>query len=147
MVTSRLTEEGAIKRARVLELRRQRWTFVDIAKELGISHQRAAQLYRSALAEFPVAELEEHRAEEQVLIDDAISNLMVIAKNPKAGPRAQIEAWNAIRGWAERKAKLLGLDAPERREVISIDQIDREIARLTAELTDRGEAVAAPATS
>lgn len=145
MPGSRMTEEGRLKRAQVVSLRRQRLTFDQIAEQLGISQQRASQLYRSALAEVPVADIEEHRAEELVLIDDAISNLMVIAKNVKAGPRAQIEAWNSIRGWAERKAKLLGLDAPERREVISIDQIDREIARLTAELTNRGEAVAAPA--
>ena len=136
----RRTEDGMLKRARVLELRRQRWTFVDIAEELGLSRQRAQQLYDSALAEFPAANLEEHRAEELVLIDDATRHLMTIAKDQKASHHARIEAWNSIRGWAERKARLLGLDAPERHEVITVAQIDREIARLTAELSDRAEA-------
>lgn len=34
----------------------------------------------------------------------------------------------------ERRAKLMGLDAPQRTEVISLDAIDAEIAALTAEL-------------
>ena len=40
----------------------------------------------------------------------------------------------------ERRAKLMGLDAPIRQEVITLDQIDREIERLIAELARRGEA-------
>lgn len=39
----------------------------------------------------------------------------------------------------ERRAKLEGIDAPERREVLTLDAIDAEIAALTAEL-DRDEA-------
>lgn len=34
----------------------------------------------------------------------------------------------------ERKAKFLGLDAPQRHEVVTVDAVDAEIARLTAEL-------------
>lgn len=40
---------------------------------------------------------------------------------------------------AERRAKLLGLDAPTKVEVITLDAIDAEIRRLTQEL-DRAEA-------
>jgi hypothetical protein len=49
----------------------------------------------------------------------------------------------------ERRAKLLGLDAPARHEVVTLDALDTEIARLSAELgrTAPGEApaVAGPA--
>jgi hypothetical protein len=47
----------------------------------------------------------------------------------------------------ERRAKLLGLDAPARHEVVSLDALDAEIARLTAELgrTPAGETAPAPA--
>jgi hypothetical protein len=38
----------------------------------------------------------------------------------------------------ERRAKLLGLDAPIRHEVITVSQIDAEIAELTARLTEAG---------
>lgn len=53
----------------------------------------------------------------------------------------------------ERRAKLLGLDAPKRLEVITLDAVDAEIARLTAELGQRVAAelaapdVATPTTS
>ncbi len=40
----------------------------------------------------------------------------------------------------ERRAKLEGLDAPERREVLTLDAIDAEIAALTAELGSSSEA-------
>lgn len=50
----------------------------------------------------------------------------------------------------ERRAKLLGLDAPARHEVVTLDAIDAEIDRLSAELgrTEAGEAgaVAGPST-
>lgn len=39
---------------------------------------------------------------------------------------------------SERRAKLLGLDAPTKVETITLDQVDAEIARLMAELA-RGE--------
>jgi hypothetical protein len=126
---------AAERRAQVVALRRRRLTFDEIGAELGVSRQRAHAIWRAALAEIPAAQLDEHRIEELALIDDAIANLMPIARDHKR-PRSAIEAWNAIRGWAERKAKLLGLDAPGKRqiEVITADVIDREIARLEAEL-------------
>lgn len=46
----------------------------------------------------------------------------------------------------ERRAKLVGLDAPQRREVLTLDAIDAEIAELTAQLgaDAADEAEAAP---
>lgn len=105
----------------------------EIGKRMGISRQRAQQLYAQALAEIPAAQVEEHRVEELMLIDDAISDLLGLARDHDR-PRTAVEAWNSIRGWAERKARLLGLDAPERHEYISLDAIDREIAKLNAQL-------------
>lgn len=124
----------AARLAEVVTLRRQRLTQADIAVRLGISQQRVSQLYAQALAEIPAAQLHEHRAEELTLIDDAIADLMPIARD-HGQARPAIEAWNAIRGWADRKARLLGLDAPAqtRVEVITEDVVEAEIARLEAE--------------
>lgn len=124
--------------AQVVALRRRRLTQDEIARRMGISQQRVSQLYRQALAEIPASQIEEHRAEELMLIDDAIADLMPIARDHDR-PRSAVEAWNAIRGWAERKARLLGLDAPTRNaiEVITSDMVDAEIARLEAELGKR----------
>jgi len=50
----------------------------------------------------------------------------------------------------DRRCKLLGLDAPQRHEVVTLDAIDAEIARLTAELGgafEAGEAASPAATS
>lgn len=49
----------------------------------------------------------------------------------------------------ERRAKLLGLDSAAKVEVLSVDALDREIAKLTAELggTETGEAAGAEASS
>lgn len=127
---------AAERRAQVVALRRRRATFADIGRALGISKQRAHQLYEQALAEIPAQQLSEHRAEELILIDDATRDLMRIARDEATSPRTAVEAWNAIKGWAERKARLLGLDAPARHrvDVITSDMIEQEIARLEAEL-------------
>lgn len=126
---------AAERRAQVVALRRGRATFDQIGGALGVSKQRAHELYTQALAEIPAAQVDEHRAEELLLIDDAIADLMVIARD-HSKPRTSVEAWNAIRGWADRKARLLGLDAPRRQaiEVITAELIEREITRLEAEL-------------
>lgn len=135
---SRRTPEQAERLREIVRMPRARFTEDQIGQRLGISQPRVSQLYKQALAEIPAHDVEEHRAEEVGLIDDAIRSLMRIAL--EAGhPRTSVEAWNAIRGWAERKARLLGLDAPTRRavEVITTDQIDAEIARLEAEIAAR----------
>jgi hypothetical protein len=126
------TPEAAQKKARVVELRRQRITWPEIAKAVGVNATRARKLYNEALAEIPAQHVDEHRAEELLLIDDAVADLMIIAKEQSISPRSRIEAWSVIRSWAERKAKLLGLDAPT--QVVTIDRVDQEIAALTREL-------------
>jgi hypothetical protein len=111
-------------------------TFAEIGKQLGITGQRAGQLYRQALAQIPRLAVDEHRVEELELVDLAIRRLMAIAVavGESTTPRTRVEAWTSIRGWAERKAKLIGLDAPSKHEVISLDAIDAEIAKLQAAL-------------
>lgn len=124
---------AAERRAQVVALRRRRLTFDQIGRALGVSKERAWKIYQEALAQVPAAHVDEHRAEELMLIDDAISDLLKIAKDHDK-PRTAVEAWSAIRGWAERKAKLLGLDAPTRHEVLTIDAIDAEIRMLRAQM-------------
>lgn len=103
---------AAERRARVVELRRQHVQFADIGAELGVSPQRAHQIYREALKEVPAAHVEEHRAEEVDLCDEATTKLRTLADDETISPRTRIEAWSAMRGWATHKAHLLGLNAP-----------------------------------
>jgi hypothetical protein len=125
---------AAERRAQVVALRRRRATFDQIGRALGITRQRAWQIYQGALAEIPAAHADEHRAEELVLIDDAIAALMKIARDGDTTPRTAVEAWTGIRGWAERKARLLGLDAPTRFEYLTLDAIDAELRLARAEM-------------
>ena len=63
-----------------------------------------------------------------------MNSLMGIATDSNTSVRTRVEAWSAIRGWAERKARLLGLDAPKTQAVLTLDAIDAQIAALEAEL-------------
>lgn len=56
-----------------------------------------------------------------------------------------LQAIDRILKIQERRAKLLGLDAPQRHEVMTVDAIDAEIARLTAELGGGEAGEVAPA--
>lgn len=138
--TTQATITAAERRAKVVQLKRTKLSFAEIGRQLGITGQRAGQLYREALAQIPRMAVEEHRVEEQELYDTAIHQLMKIATSVTTTPKVKVEAWAAIRGYAERKAKLLGLDAPSKHEVISLDAIDREIAELTRALAGGAEA-------
>lgn len=126
------TPESEQKTARIIELRRQRMGWAEIGKAVGMDHKTVRNRYNRALAEIPAPHVDEHRAEELTLVDDATADLMIIARNDDVSPRTRIEAWSTIRAWAERKAKLLGLDAPT--QVVTIDRVDQEIAALTREL-------------
>jgi hypothetical protein len=44
---------------------------------------------------------------------------MSIATDNNTSARTRVEAWSAIRGWAQRKARLLGLDSPTKHAVLT----------------------------
>jgi hypothetical protein len=135
MGNSRLTPAQAERRAQVVRMRSARLSFAEIGRRLDITAQRAGVIYRQALMDVPKANVDEHRAEELEFIDLATNRLLTIAMDSAVTPRTRVEAWSAIRGWAERKAKLLGLDAPTKHEVLTIDGIEAEIRRLELELS------------
>lgn len=126
-------------RAKVVALRRQRLTFDEIATQLGITASSAHMLYHRALASHPLAhmEIDAHRIEEAELCDIATQHLMAIALSRDVSPRTRVESWGIMRGWAERKAKLFGLDAPTEIHVTTISQLDAQIAAMEAEITAR----------
>ncbi len=126
--------DAAETRTRVVQLRRLRLSFEEIGAQLGLSRQMAWKHYQRALADLPAPHIAEHRAEELTLVDDAIRRLMAIAASADqaVSPRTKVEAWTAIRGWAEHKARIIGLNAALKVEVS--DAVDAEISRLAEEL-------------
>lgn len=141
-------EQTAQRRARIIDYRAQRLTWRDIGAREDITAQRAHQIYDEALAAYPVASLAEHRHEEGELIDRAVRDLLAIAgddstyvdgkgnERPTTSARTRVEAWSAIRGWSEHRARLFGLNAPSRStvDVVTHDSLAEEMQRLAAEL-------------
>jgi hypothetical protein len=116
----------------IIQLRRQRMPWREIARSLGISQATAVDQYRRAMTATPVLQFDDYRFEETELIDAAINDLMTIAQSGRAEDR--IKAWQEIRGWSERKAKLLGLDAPSRQVNFTLDYIAAQVYQLEQEL-------------
>jgi len=137
---TRRTPEGAEKRQRIIEMRRNRMTQDEIARTLGISQPRVSQLYAEAIRELPSPTLEQHRKEEMELADAATQDLLLLARDSRLSARTRIEAWRTLCSWAERKSRLLGLDEPvrTRQEVITGSVVDAEIERLITEILAAG---------
>lgn len=131
-IVGEATIEMAARDARIVELRRHRLSWNEIAEAVGAPTHVVRRRYSLSLARVPAQSVDEHRAEELVLYDDAVADLMIIARDPAVSARTRVEAWSAIRTWCERKAKLLGLDAPT--QTITVDLVDSEIAKLTTEI-------------
>ena len=123
---------AAERRARVIEMRRNRMPFDEIGAALGISKQGAWNIYQTALREIPAASIALHRAEETALADEAIRDLLLIARDHRKSPRTSVEAWNSIRGWSEHLARILGMNAAMKVEVSADVRI--QILALAAEL-------------
>lgn len=128
--------ERAARQARIVIMRRGRATWDQISQEMGVTASRCHQIYSEALASNPLTaiQVDEHRLEEVELIDTAVRGLLSIAMNREVSDRTRVEAWSSMRGWSERKAKLLGLDAPAQVEITTIDALDAQIAALEVQL-------------
>lgn len=128
-------EETALRKARIVAMRRERQPWDAIGAVFDISAQRAHALYKQALADHPNVQVDEHREEQRDLADKAINALLAIASDPDVSARTRVEAWSSIRGWCEHQAKLLALYAPVRREitVLSESVVDQALAEVAAE--------------
>jgi hypothetical protein len=133
-------EATAERRARAVEARRQHLTFAEIGAELGVSTQRAHEIYLDALEAIPAKQVELHRAEATELAHTAIDDLLIIARDHKQ-PRTSVEAWGQIRGWAERLARIQNTDTPVKVDAtVTTAQMDPATAALIAEAQAAAEA-------
>jgi hypothetical protein len=135
--------ERDTQRAKVVQLRSVRLTFREIGQRLTppVSAQRAHDIYEAALIANPLTavQVDEHRLEALELADVAIRQLMAIGAEPAHSTRTRVEAWSSMRAWEEHRARITGVYAPTRREVLTIDVIDAQIAALEAELGVRAD--------
>ncbi len=143
--TNRVDEEGLARRQRAVELRRKRWTYDQIGAELGVSAPRAHQLWKSGVELAPIARIEEIRNEELEFADIAIRELLEIARSADKAvtARTKVEAWSAIRGWAERKARVAGIDAPTKYTKTNSDGEDAQDVELRRMIDEAKAAILA----
>jgi hypothetical protein len=154
--------QAAQRRTQVLQARLTGATFEEIGRQFGISTTRAYQLYTDALRRTVKEPADRLRTLELQRLDQlqlyatgvlrdrhlVIQGGQVVldprTRQPYIDPGPTLTAVRTLLAVADRRAKLLGLDAPAkvdarlRAEVYSIAAIDEELARVQAELDALG---------
>lgn len=155
--TSARRVAAAQRRAEAVKMRRDGARYSEIAKKLGYTTPASAvqDVQRALSAEIaePAAELRAIEVQRLDMMWQAtievlraqhvvVSNGRVVFLNDEPikdhGPI--LAAIDRLLKIQERRARLLGLDAPKSIEVVSIDAVDAEIRRLNAELHAAEEA-------
>ncbi len=144
--------------ARAVELRRQHLSYRQIAVRLGVSHQAAFDAVKRGLADMYQEAANEVRQIEVERLDElateawkvlrtphyTVSNSGKIVEHPETGEllldtSPTLAAIDRLLKIQDRRAKLLGLDAPVKAEVKHVDSFDADIAALLADLASRSE--------
>lgn len=148
--------DTAQRRRQAIDMRMAGASYQQIADELGYSSRGAACQDVTRALETAVVEqarsVEAYREEELQRLDALLAEAWAILKRqhvtvshgrliyddrtgePLLDDGPTLAAIDRILKIQERRAKFLGLDAPTRHEVVSVDVIDAEITRLAAEL-------------
>lgn len=148
------TLDGAERDAEACRLKSRGLSYRQIAAQMGYAdHTNARRAVERALAETVAEPAAELRQLELMKLDAMeLAVLEVLERQHVTVNRGDViyhqgkpllddgpvlQAVDRLLRIQDRRAKLVGLDAPKRLEVITIDAIDAEIARLTAELEQR----------
>lgn len=149
-----ITDKGRARDTEAVRLRARGWTLEEIcdALDLGDDTRRAAAAIRRGLGSMVRFATDEHREMELRSLDELEHELwkqlrhhhplvdrgtIVLGFNGDVLPddRFVLETVDRILKVKHHRADLLGLKAPTRAEIITIDSIDAEIARLERELS------------
>ena len=144
MVTKAITQtERAERQAQVFQLRARGVTFSQIASKLGVSPSTAhADMERAIRSLIPVETAEEFRASEVEHLDFLRRRASVLVEHDE--PAIALKAIGQAIGIAQRRSKLLGLDAPAELKAsvtheMSPSEIDQAIKELLAEINEQAE--------
>lgn len=151
------TLESAQRDAEAARLRSRGLSYRQIASELGyFDGSGARKAVQRALAAIRAEGAEEVRQLQLQQLDYlttkalevlerhhvTVSNgrLIKVDDQPLEDDGPVLQAIDRLLKIQERRAKLLGLDAPTQHQVVTLDAIEAEIARLTAQFADGVEA-------
>jgi len=132
------TEEQARIDAEALRLRSAGMSYQKIANAMDCSKPTAYDRVNRALAAIPFEAVDEYRRLEGQRLD----MLMEVAmEKALSGDKGSLFAIDRVLAIQERAAKLRGLDAPIKHEVITLDYIQSEIRRLEETLGEDGNII------
>jgi predicted DNA-binding protein (UPF0251 family) len=127
------TEEQAHLDTEALRLRSLGWTFQRIADHVGVTKATAYNRVQRALAAIPAEAVDEFRRLEMERLDIILN---VAMDKALSGDKGALFAVDRVISIMDRRAKLMGLDAPTKHEVLTLDTVTAEIRRLEAQLGD-----------
>lgn len=121
-----------------LEMRKQGFTFREIAAHLDCSVNAAHKMVKKAVANIN-DRLDESAAEVKTIelerLDRILVRLWRQAVPSDVNQPPNLKAVEQVLKIMDRRAKYLGLDAAQKHEVISLDAIDEAIKKLESELS------------
>ena len=126
------TEDQVHLDTEALRLRSKGLTYQKVADLIGTSKQTAYNRVQRALAAIPKEVVEEYRKLENERLDELLELVLKKAHDPDN--KAAMFAVDRALAIFERKGKLNGTDAPVKTVTVTVDALDMEIARLSAEL-------------
>jgi hypothetical protein len=111
-------------------------TVTEAGRRIGVSRQRAWQLWRDANEKHATEGLDEWRSKECGFADTMIDELLAKAHDPQTPVREQAAIYREIRGFAEHRSKLRGVYAPVKKEinVLSTDMVMNAIQKAEDDL-------------
>lgn len=124
--------------ARAYELKLQGWSYRRIAEELQVSLGTAHNRVQAAIAQRVDPLVEEHRAIELDKLEEAEARLWEQIHH--GGPKGLARNVEVLIKLSERRSKLVGMDAPERKEIAA--QVETKSPELVA-LVEQAQAAQA----
>lgn len=135
---------AALERRRTaLELRKRGFAYSEIADHLGVTRQAVHQMVKKGIAEIldeTRESAEEVRTLELERLDRMFMRLYKEAMPSHPDAIVNHKAIETMLKIMDRRSKLMGLDAPSKHEVMTIDQLDAQIAALETELAQNDSA-------
>lgn len=130
----------------IIELRRANMHWKDIADEVGLAMSTCHEIFSRYQHDIPASAIAGWREEQLDLLQRGVRRLLAIATDDRRdnngkliiSAHSQVQAWQEIRQHGESLRKMLGVDAPQKREIEIFDTSGWEAeARLAIAETER----------